>query len=151
MNEKNQNTDESYTIPEGITQLISSIDIDSCMKRLSGDFEFFMSLLDDFNDHYSSSGEKMTRALNRNDFQTARELAHTVKGVAGNLSAYKLSEASAKLEESLNNDKCYDHEPLIKDFIYELNQIITSIMLIKEQLQVPDNETHAPDTSSKNC
>ncbi|MPN51389.1 hypothetical protein SDC9_199034 [bioreactor metagenome] len=66
----------------------------------------------------------------------ARRLAHTLKGVSGNLSAKDISTISEQLEKALFTTPLKDCEPLLDQLDSALNSVITTV----ESAQVEPEE-----------
>ncbi|MEQ9488735.1 MAG: response regulator [Alphaproteobacteria bacterium] len=60
------------------------------------------SLLRDFRRDYENTGFEIAAAIDSDDIENARQLAHRIKGVAGNLRILTVAELADELEVSLN-------------------------------------------------
>jgi len=87
--------------PEGIPEALPGIYIESCLHRIAGNRRLFKELLADFSRDYKDFCRKVRDALERGDNELALRMAHTMKGVSGNLSATELHLLSAKLEKGI--------------------------------------------------
>ncbi|MBF0163170.1 MAG: PAS domain S-box protein [Magnetococcales bacterium] len=77
---------------------IEGMDIPAALERLDGDVELLMRLTRQFVTAHRDTPERIDAALTCDDTETARALAHGVKGVAGNLSANRVAEQASRLE-----------------------------------------------------
>jgi CheY-like chemotaxis protein/HPt (histidine-containing phosphotransfer) domain-containing protein len=77
------------------------IDTAAALRRLNGNRHLLDRLLADFRDKYQTVSETLTHHLEHGEQTEARRLVHTLKGVAGNLSALPLFEAAQELEHHL--------------------------------------------------
>ncbi len=84
---------------------LSDIDMDAGLERLNGNIKLYKKLLIDFFENYSSLSEDIRKETEKNDFIAALRLAHTLKGVAGNLSACAIQHAAAELETIISQNK----------------------------------------------
>jgi two-component system sensor histidine kinase/response regulator len=84
---------------------IAGIDTKTALKRTGGNPKRYESLLERFADSESQVVSEIRRALAANDTSTARRLAHSLKGAAGNLGAESLSELAAKAEGALGQNQ----------------------------------------------
>lgn len=86
-------------IPEiALRSLASCIDIDEGLRRCKGNNALFFKLLRDFVSKNADMTTKIKKAVHGGDTEDARNLAHTLKGLAGNLSAKALHRKAAELE-----------------------------------------------------
>ncbi len=74
------------------------LDVETALKRLGGNTKLYARLLDQFQNSYAGAGDEMAALLAASDMTTAERVAHTIKGLAGNLGAVKLQESAAALE-----------------------------------------------------
>ena len=111
---------------------LPGIDIPSAMKRLSGNAKLLHNLITKFGQTYANAAQDIKTAIGVGDFQTAARLVHTVKGVAGNISATELYEVSVQLEEAVRNGRLELLAQSLEDFkkallmIVELSHSLTS-------------------------
>ena len=76
------------------------IDYPSALERTGGDEEFLCELLDMYISEFGPLYQQMKDAVDSSDFDSVRELAHSLKGASANLSLIELQETSYKLEIS---------------------------------------------------
>ena len=88
---------EQPTLPESLP----GIDIRSALRRAMGNQKLLLELYDGFRDQYAAATEEIRQALAREDIASARRLAHTVKGVAANLSMTEVFPAARDLEMAI--------------------------------------------------
>ena len=81
------------------------VDIDDALKRIGGNMDLYKRLLGRFID--GNHIETLEDALLSGDTDEAARLAHTLKGVAANLSLVKLRTISTDLEELIKNGGDY--------------------------------------------
>ncbi|MDR2630733.1 MAG: Hpt domain-containing protein [Spirochaetaceae bacterium] len=82
------------------------IDLTEGLKRVMGNTKLYVKLLHKFKVEPSLEG--LFAAVEAEDYQKAQVLAHTVKGIAANLSLTELYEQSVKFEAQI---KSRDIEP----------------------------------------
>ena len=73
---------------------------------------------------------QIQQALLANDFNTARHLAHSVKGVSGNISAKRLFTAASKLEHQLNQESRQNLPELLDQFTAAMDEVINSLAFL---------------------
>lgn len=69
---------------------------------------------------------KLRRLILEGQHEEAKRLAHTLKGVAGNLCALELSEAAATVENAFHKDK--NKLPVMETLIDGLEKALTSVL-----------------------
>lgn len=88
-----------------LPETIPGIDIQSALKRLNGNKKLLRQLLVDFRKNYASTAEEIRVLIDNGDLNSAERLAHTIKGVGGNLSALEIAAAARKLEHRITRSK----------------------------------------------
>jgi two-component system sensor histidine kinase/response regulator len=102
---------ETINFPQGL----SWIDIEAGLKRLSGNRKLYRKLLLDFAGSYSAAYDDIGRALKQDDTILALRLVHTLKGVAGNISALEIQLIAGDLEKALTRSSAREAESLMVD------------------------------------
>ena len=69
--------------------------------RVAGNKKLYRKLLRQFSTTEADAAQRIAAALAENDSGLAERLAHTVKGVAGNLGASAVQNAAASLEKAI--------------------------------------------------
>ena len=82
---------------------VPGLDASDGLSRVGGNQKLYSKLLRAFADEQRRTPEQVAEALARNDIVTAERLAHTLKGVAGNLGARDVQAAASKLEQLLHD------------------------------------------------
>ena len=106
---------------------LPGIDIASALKRYRGKSSLLANQLVGFAKNYSLTALDIKVALSMGEFETARRLAHSIKGVAGNFSMAALYKASANLENRIELATPNETGRLLDDFESALNQVSESI------------------------
>jgi CheY-like chemotaxis protein len=86
---------------------LAGFDLADGLRRLKGNRALYGRLLVNFADQHRQTADDIRTALETGDFERACRLAHTLKGVAANLSAYEVQAAAARLERMLTG-----HDPV---------------------------------------
>ncbi|HLC15713.1 MAG TPA: response regulator, partial [Thermodesulfovibrionia bacterium] len=92
---------EDTAVNDGISESLPGFDIESALARLGGNEKLYRELLEEFYQQHKNIGAEIREALNKGDARTAKQLTHTLKGMAGNLSAYELHKVAGDLENSI--------------------------------------------------
>jgi two-component system, sensor histidine kinase and response regulator len=103
---------EQITLPESF----AGINIKSGLSRVGGNEKLFSSLLVKFYKGYQDSTNQIKEALLKEDMELGTRLAHTVKGVAGNLGAKNLQAAAAEVESAIQKEKIDNIDSLLGSF-----------------------------------
>ncbi len=80
---------------------IEGIDIAGGLKRVAGNKRLYRSLLEQFAAKQAGVASQIAEALGSGDRALAERLAHTVKGVAGNIGIGSVQAAAAKVERGI--------------------------------------------------
>jgi len=80
---------------------LPGFDVADALDRLRGNERLYRKLLADLADKHSRDCEHIQEALKAGDLGTARNIAHTLKGITGNLSAQEVHRAAAAMESAL--------------------------------------------------
>ena len=89
----------------GLPDSLPGIDIHEALQRLDVSKEFFAKLLRKFHEKNQRVADDIHDALAQADTTRLGEIAHLLKGMAGNLSANELSTAAEALESAVRNDE----------------------------------------------
>jgi two-component system, sensor histidine kinase and response regulator len=90
-------------IPGELLSSLPGVNIETALKRMSGNKQLLARLLLVFADNYAGAAEDIRKALSDENIDLARRLTHNLKGISGNLSADEVFVASRDLEEAIKN------------------------------------------------
>jgi two-component system sensor histidine kinase/response regulator len=82
---------------------VDGLDSADGLRRVGGNARLYVNLLCQFANQQAGAIGEIRAALARNDAQSATRLAHTLKGVAGNLGARDVQDAAAAVEKLLRD------------------------------------------------
>ncbi|MEW6750324.1 MAG: two-component regulator propeller domain-containing protein [Candidatus Latescibacterota bacterium] len=119
---------------------LPGIEVPEALRRLGGDGRELRSLLQDFARQFGTATAGIRQALSQGDAALARRLAHTLKGVAGNLSAKGVEQAARALETALAGGQREELEGLLGQVDGALGPVLASV----QALGPPAGETAAP-------
>ncbi len=127
-----QSTQEAAAKPSGTRQggklaTLPGIDLKSALDRVCGDEDLFESLLLSFSKRFRNIPSEILAARDGCDFATVRYLVHTIKGVAGNLSAIDLHHVAEDLEQALESDDKENFQRLFDYFERTLHAMVQGI------------------------
>jgi len=112
---------------------LPGISIASGLNRVGGNRPLYAKLLCKFKDGQEMAVEQIRAALRSGDVETAARLAHTVKGVSGNLGGEALYRAAADLEKAIK-EGAKDMEAPMAEFASQLKVVMGGIKVLEEGL-----------------
>ncbi|MBT7951174.1 MAG: transporter substrate-binding domain-containing protein [Gammaproteobacteria bacterium] len=119
------NTDEVH-IPN-----MSSLDVEDGVQRLAGNKQLYRTILIKFRDSQNSIPLQVREALKNEEHDVAVRLAHTLKGVSGNIGAREIYEVANSLEKAIK-EKADEDE--IESQLVKLENGLNKLMLELDQL-----------------
>ena len=87
---------------------IPDLDTSLGLKRVMGKKDFYLTMLKKYIDNQSEAPAQIRRSLDAGDYPTAERLAHTAKGVSGNIGATRLQELAAAVEKAIKDGESPD-------------------------------------------
>ena len=119
-----------------LVDTLPGIDVMTAQEHLNQNYALFRSILMEFLGNYASATEDIQYFLQgkrKEDHTSAQRLAHSVKGIAGNLAAGDLYNAASKLEAGIKNNQCEQWPILLKRFQQTMTKILSSIRTFQEE------------------
>jgi two-component system, sensor histidine kinase and response regulator len=120
-----------------LPEILPGIDIKTGLSRVGGNKKLYRDLLIKFHRDNQDITEQIQKALEQKDFELAQRLAHTIKGVAGNIGATEIQKAAEVVELQIKNNQLTDINNLIQN--------------LKEKLEVPMTDLNALAESQQNA
>jgi len=124
------------------------IDVDSGLARVDGNRKLFRKLLGEFGEDYQEVASQIRRAMDEGDQEMAQRLAHTVKGVSGNIGAQEVHLVPTALDAALKQGDFEEARRLMESFDGALNKVLDSLSGLaseKEGATEPMAEARAAD------
>ncbi len=131
---------ETKEVDDVLPSELPGISIASGLGRVGGNKQLYTKLLCKFKDGQENAVEQIKAALQSGDVETAARLAHTVKGVSGNLGGDNLYKAGADLEKAIKEGK-QNLDLFMTQFDSQLKVVMDGIRLVEERLtaqQMPE-------------
>jgi HPt (histidine-containing phosphotransfer) domain-containing protein len=94
---------------------IQGIALADGLKRVAGNKRLYRDLLGQFAAKQGNAASQISTALESGDHALAERIAHTVKGVAGNIGITKVQSVAQKLEKALSDGEI-NVSPLLLEF-----------------------------------
>ncbi len=128
LRQEKSNEEEEENLPE----CLPGIDIKSALVRFDGDKGLFRKVMLMFQDQQKNATKEILEAIEESNMVVAERLAHTTKGLAGNVGAMELFDSADKLESAIEKRTGEDLAPLLNNFEERFNQVMESINLLRE-------------------
>jgi polar amino acid transport system substrate-binding protein len=115
--------------PLGVAHL-AGIDLPTVLDRVNGNHRLLLSLLKEFHRDFAQAEEKMDALLRSQaagDVAEAGRLAHTIRGMAGNLAAQRLFLAAGALEQAIKEGQRESWPTVMTDFASGLREVLRAI------------------------
>lgn len=107
---------------------IPGVDVADGLARVADNGELYLSLLRKFVHNHSEIASAVEDALNRGERDLAERLAHTAKGVAGNIGAGRVMGMAAQLERSVRSkDSPGRTREILQQFATAMDEVVCSI------------------------
>ncbi|MEO6856347.1 MAG: response regulator [Rhodoferax sp.] len=110
---------------DAIPQGIAGLDTTLGLKRVMGKQSLYLSMLRKFATGQAQATRHIADALQAADSATAERLAHTLKGVAGNIGASSLQHAAGLLEAAIHTRQ--PHEALLEPVHTQLAALVAAL------------------------
>jgi CheY-like chemotaxis protein len=118
LKKKSEKTDNKIKIPK----TLPGIDIKTGLNRVGGNKKLYRDLLVKYSKDNQTVTQQIQEALNKKNMELAQRLAHTVKGVSGNIGAGEVQKTAEVVELSIKSQK--------------LDQISEEINTLNEKIKV---------------
>lgn len=105
------------------------IDLQLGINNVLGDEELFKEILVMFYQDHHQDANKLQNALQTHDIDSAKHIAHTLKGVACSVGAIDLFEATKMLDCAINDNLPEKFEGLYSTFSPEFTKVMEGILL----------------------
>lgn len=80
------------------------LDLKEVLERVQDDRELLLELLDIFFEDYPKKIQEMRKSLRANNVSQVQDLAHSMKGASGNISAKKIYASFLTIEQMAKNN-----------------------------------------------
>jgi response regulator RpfG family c-di-GMP phosphodiesterase len=100
---------------------------EDAIKNLGGLESIYYKHVEKFKINYAQTTEHIAALLEEKEYDEARRLAHSIKGLGGTLGMLDVMEASAELEKAILKGESYDLRVELENFDTELKAAIDAI------------------------
>ncbi len=126
---------------EQLPERIEGINLKEGVMRVGGNEKLYRSLLMKLRDDYAKAEQEIKDLLQSEKAGEAERLAHSIKGVAGNVGAGPLQEAAAGLEHAIKEGETDSYEEKISAFGKVLKNVVTALGVLGGE----EKEADGPD------
>jgi PAS domain S-box-containing protein len=120
---------------------IEGIDVAEGLNRVAGNKRLYRSLLEQFAAKYADGDTQIVEALKGGEREGAERLAHTLKGIAGNIGIGPVHAAAAKIEKSIR-----DGDASVDALIGDLHAVLEPLVIRLRTVLTADARSTAPQT-----
>jgi CheY-like chemotaxis protein len=97
------------------------------LSRLGNNKSLYLKIVDKFQRDFTHSAKEIKNALENGDAELAQRLAHSIRGVAGNIGALDVQNAAEDLETAIRDNHIDRMQELIIEFEKHLEISLTSM------------------------
>lgn len=112
---------------DDLPDTLPGVDLSAGLQRLAGNRELYSQILKKFVKKYRDIPVQVLQAINEKKFGHAADLAHTLKGVAGNIGAQQVFEAFQQLETVLKENEPEGYQALYQNANEQVGSVFTAI------------------------
>ncbi|OQA35069.1 MAG: Signal transduction histidine-protein kinase BarA [Betaproteobacteria bacterium ADurb.Bin341] len=140
----------SKTIDNGAEEIalpdrLPGIRVKQGIERVGGNRKLYRKLLHDFRSAFWNAAGTLRAHLLQGEIASIENIAHTLKGTAGNIDAVELSGISGKLEQAARSGNMAGINQHLDDFERLLEEVLVSI----GRIDLPESAPAAANTSAK--
>ena len=128
---KSDDISETPIVPKADVPVIPGIDTAAGLARVGKNAALYERLLLKFRDGQSNVVPEIRVALRDGDMESATRLAHSLKGVAGNIGAQELSYRAGAIESAIKERRI----ERVEDLLRELSEILDGIVAGIESME----------------
>jgi HPt (histidine-containing phosphotransfer) domain-containing protein len=124
------------------------VDLEFGMSQLSGNKKLLFTLLGKFTDEYRNLDANLQALMEKEQYDDAYSLMHTLKGVTGNLGLFALHNDSKQIESAIRNEQQLpDNYP---QFVALLNDTVAEIDSVTAEPAVSETQTNVTNNAANN-
>ncbi|MCK5639305.1 MAG: response regulator, partial [Gammaproteobacteria bacterium] len=130
--------------PKTPPEILPGIDVPAVLKRLGGNQKLLHTLLLQFSEDNQAIGNNIREAIQQGDMKLAERLAHTLKGVAGNLGITDVFTAAEELNLALVENDTEHYEELITNLEKTLEPVFDGLKNIEQTVKTSSKKDTSP-------
>ncbi len=109
------------------------IDLPDVLERVQDDKELLLELLDIYQEDFEIKRKALGDAISLKNFTTIKEIAHSMKGSSGNISAKRLYATCLQLEAQAKENNSAGLEDLLKMIDSQYEEVKANAIKLKNQ------------------
>ncbi|MBF0475659.1 MAG: response regulator [Deltaproteobacteria bacterium] len=125
---------EKQDAPVDLPDTLAGIELEAALERLNRNKRLLRQLILDFSGKYVAVTDEIRSLIAAGDLPSAERLAHTLKGIAGNISATGVHRAAGELELGLKKRLEEDYDRLISNLDLSLQPVLASAGFLEQTL-----------------
>jgi len=114
---------------------LPGVDVGDGVSRFGGNVQSYIRLLHKFAENQSNTIEEISNAVDSSDRDLAERLAHTLKGVSGNIGATQLRKLAAGVEEAIKSGADEQLGELVETTSTELQRVVSMIQAMDSAVE----------------
>ena len=143
--ERQSKDTEASVLPDHLP----GFDLDAGLSRVVGNRTLFRDLLFKFAEKQTRIMEGLQSAIAARDFIQANEIAHKIKGMAGNMGAMAVYNAAHELESALKGELITEMDDALDRFSDEYKIAVDSIVTMKQSSVDIADKISTPSASAE--
>ncbi|MBF0409040.1 MAG: response regulator [Candidatus Riflebacteria bacterium] len=113
------------------SSILNVIKLDEALARIRGDRQLFRKVLFDFYANHADALQKIQSYLENNELENVLKTLHSLKGVAGNISAFNLFQSVREFESLLKNPEKPDYSNALLNTKKHFTALMDAIAQLK--------------------
>lgn len=109
------------------------IDLADVMNRVQDDKELLLELLDIYQEDFLLKREALGQAVAAKDLPKIKEVAHSMKGASGNISAKRMYESCLKLESLAKEQNVSGMDEVLKAIDIQFQEVKLNAEKLKKE------------------
>lgn len=122
----------SPAAPDELPAKLLGFDLERGLRTMSGNRQLYRRLLGQFRSDYRNMAEQIKNAYYAGDYDRAHHLAHTIKGVSGNVAALRVHETASELDDCLKKRNHSQFPKYMSAFARALEESLNSLAGFQE-------------------
>jgi len=111
------------------------IDLKDVLERVQDDWELLLELLEIFQEDYQDKRNQLTQVISAGDFEQIRNIAHSLKGAAGNISATEFHNGFFEMEQAATDEEMERIQQVMARLDGQFPELKKCIAKIKDDYQ----------------
>ena len=111
------------------------VDLPEVLERVQNDRELLLELLAIFLNDCPSKIKAIHEAVKTKDFEKLKEVAHSMKGASGNISAKKINAAFLAIEQKAKTPTLEGIDGILKELEGHINDLRSYALKLKEEFK----------------